>query len=111
VDCVFCAIVAGELPASILVEDDEFVAFADIAPKAPTHLLVVPREHHLDFDAWVAAAPEGAGDRMLAFVARAAREAGVDGRYRLITNVGPAAGQEVFHLHWHVLAGHGMPGF
>lgn len=103
VDCVFCNIVRGYAPAQVRCEDDEFIAFDDLFPKAATHVLVTPREHHADLDAWVDAG--GSSDRMLAFVERTARECGVDGRYRLITNVGPDAGQIIFHLHWHVLAG------
>jgi histidine triad (HIT) family protein len=85
------------------------VAFDDLHPKAGTHVLVIPREHHDDLDAWIASG--GSSDRMLAFVARVAQELGVSGRYRLITNVGPDAGQVIPHVHWHILAGAGMPGF
>jgi histidine triad (HIT) family protein len=103
VDCVFCNIASGFAPAEIRLQDDEFVAFDDLFPKASTHLLVIPREHHENLDEWVAAG--GSSDRMLAFVARAAQAAGVAGGYRLITNVGAEAGQIIFHAHWHVLAG------
>ena len=102
-DCVFCNIVQGFAPAQIRLQDDEFVAFDDLFPKADTHVLVIPREHHQDLDAWVDAG--GSSDRMLAFVARVARECGVDGNYRLITTVGGDAGQIIFHQHWHVLSG------
>ncbi|MCW2961597.1 MAG: histidine triad protein [Thermoleophilia bacterium] len=101
--CVFCNIVKGFAPAEIQVEDDEFIAFTDLFPKARTHVLIVPRAHHEDLDAWVDAG--GSSDRMLAFVARVARELGVAGQYRLVTNVGAEAGQIIFHQHWHVLAG------
>ena len=103
VDCVFCNIVKGFVPAEIRVEDDEFLAFVDLYPKADTHLLVIPRAHHENLDAWIDAG--GSSDRMLAFAARAAREAGVAGGYRLVTNVGRDAGQLIFHAHWHLLAG------
>ncbi|MCW2955906.1 MAG: histidine triad nucleotide-binding protein [Thermoleophilia bacterium] len=102
-DCVFCNIVKGFAPADIRVEDDEFIAFTDLFPKAETHILVVPRAHHDNLDAWVDAG--GSSDRMLAFVARVARELDVAGGYRLITNVGREAGQIIYHVHWHVLAG------
>ncbi|MBC7460321.1 MAG: HIT domain-containing protein [Thermoleophilia bacterium] len=105
VDCVFCNIVKGFAPATVVLQDDEFVAFEDLFPKASTHVLVVPRAHHTDLDAWVAGAAPGASDRMLAFVGRVTRQLGVDGRYRLISNVGSDAGQIIFHQHWHVLAG------
>lgn len=107
--CVFCRITAGDLPADVVASDEEFIAFRDVDPRAATHVLVVPRDHHVDLDAWIAAG--GSSDRMLAFVRRVAGELGVEGRYRLITNVGADAGQVVFHLHWHVLAGTRLPGF
>jgi histidine triad (HIT) family protein len=103
VDCVFCNIAKGFAPADIRLEDDEFVAFVDLFPKADTHLLVIPREHHENLDEWVDGG--GSSDRMLAFVSRLAREQGVAGNYRLITNVGRDAGQLIFHVHWHVLSG------
>ncbi len=107
--CVFCRIVSGELPSEVVAEDEEFLAFRDVQPRAATHVLVVPRTHHVDLDAWVAGG--GSGDRMLAFVRDVAAELDVSGRYRLITNVGADAGQVVDHLHWHVLAGPRLPGF
>lgn len=108
VDCVFCNIVQGFAPANIRCEDEEFLAFDDLYGKAATHVLVIPRAHHADLDAWVDAG--GSSDRMLEFIARTARECGIDGRYRLITNVGSDAGQVIFHLHWHLLAGD-LPAF
>jgi len=105
VACVFCNIVNGYASANIVLENDEFVAFEDLFPKAATHVLVVPRAHHADLDASVAESPQGTGDRMLAFVGEVARTLGVAGRYRLITNVGADAGQIIFHQHWHLLAG------
>lgn len=103
VDCVFCNIVQGFAPAEIRLQDDEFIAFDDLYPKAAAHLLVIPREHHDNLDAWIDA--NGSADRMLAFTARAARSVGVGGNYRLITNVGRDAGQLIYHVHWHVLSG------
>jgi histidine triad (HIT) family protein len=108
-DCIFCAIVAGTIPSETITTDDEFIAIRDIAPKSDVHLLVMPREHHANLDEWIAAG--GSSDRMLAFVAAVAQDARVAGRYRLITNVGPKAGQVVPHLHWHILAGDSLPGF
>lgn len=107
-DCVFCNIAKGFAPAEKRLEDDEFIAFDDLFPKAETHLLVIPREHHENLDAWIAAG--GSSDRMLQFVARAAEAAGVAGGYRLITNVGSEAGQIIYHVHWHILAGD-LPAF
>lgn len=108
-DCLFCRIVAGEIPSAPVAEDEHFIAFHDIAPKAETHVLIVPRAHHADLDAWVS--DGGSSDEMLAFAAATADQLGARGAYRLITNVGPAAGQVIFHLHWHLLAGRNLPGF
>ena len=108
-DCVFCKIVAGEIPAELVRADEQFLAFHDTEPAADDHVLVIPREHHSDLDAFVTAG--GSSRRMLRFVSDTATDAGIDGRYRLITNVGEAAGQAVFHLHWHLLAGTRIPGF
>ena len=108
-DCIFCAIAAGTIPSEQVLADDGFVAFRDIDPKADTHVVVVPRAHHSDLDEWVRSGESS--DAMFDFVERTARELRVDGRYRLITNIGPAAGQTVFHLHWHLLAGATLPGF
>lgn len=104
-DCPFCRIVAGEIPAAIVRRDDDFVAFRDIAPKTPVHLLVIPTRH---VDSLAGA--HGLDDReraaMLTFIAEVAREAGVeDSGYRVTTNHGPDARQSVFHLHWHVMGG------
>lgn len=109
VNCVFCNVASGASPATIRAENDEFVAFDDLHPKAATHVLVIPRAHHDNIDAWVASG--GSSDRMLAFVASTAQQLGVAGKYRLITNAGPAAGQVIPHVHWHVLAGDDLPGF
>jgi histidine triad (HIT) family protein len=102
--CVFCRIVAGELPATVVHETDRTLAFRDVAPHAPTHVLVVPKEHHADVAALVAADPE-----LLAAVYRAATEVavqeGLTGGYRLLANTGPDSGQTVFHAHVHVLGG------
>ena len=107
--CVFCRIASGELPSDVVGSDDEFIAFRDVQPRAKTHLLVMPRMHHENLDTWIEAG--GSSDRMLTFVRAVAAEEGVAGRYRLITNVGDAAGQVVQHLHWHILAGTKLPGF
>jgi histidine triad (HIT) family protein len=108
-DCVFCKIVAGEIPADIVADTDEFIAIRDVQPRAKTHVLVMPRTHVDDLDAWLATG--GSSDRMLAFVTGVAVQLDVAGRYRLITNIGEDAGQTVPHLHWHILAGPRLPGF
>lgn len=107
--CVFCQIASEQLPSDIVRADEEFLAFRDVQPRAATHVLVVPRQHHEHLDAWLAAG--GSSDRMLAFVRDVAADLEVSGRYRLITNVGEAAGQVVPHLHWHIVAGSKLPGF
>jgi histidine triad (HIT) family protein len=99
-DCLFCRLVAAGNHVRVA---DGFVAIRDIAPKAPVHLLVIP-ERHLDTFRDVAALEPDEAKRMLEFVADTAREAGLED-YRVIVNVGPGAGQTVFHLHWHILGG------
>jgi histidine triad (HIT) family protein len=104
-DCIFCKIAAGEIPAQVVAEDDEFIAFADLQPLAPVHLLVIPRRHVASLNE-VGELGTDAGGRLLGFIAATARSAGVaDSGYRLITNTGPDPGQEVMHLHWHVIGG------
>lgn len=102
-DCVFCRIVAGEIPADRVHEDDAVIAFRDLSPQAPLHVLVVPRAHSRDVRE-LAAEPA-----LLAHVAevagRVAAEHTDDGDFRLIFNTGENAGQTVFHVHAHVLAG------
>ena len=105
-DCLFCRLARDGDHVRKL---DGFVAVRDIAPKADVHLLVLP-ERHVDTFRDVHEFPAEEAKRMLEFVADTAREQGLED-YRLIVNVGPGAGQTVFHLHWHVLAGWGLPGF
>jgi histidine triad (HIT) family protein len=102
-DCLFCKIVAGDVPADVVATTDRVIAFRDIDPKAPVHVLVVPREHHGDVATLAAADPE----LLAAVVEMADRVAGdlADGQYRFVFNSGPRAGQSVFHVHGHVLAG------
>ena len=105
-DCLFCRIAAGEIPSKKVYADDRVYAFHDIAPKAPTHVLVVPRKHIARL------ADTGAEDREIVgeVVARAAaiaRDLGLE-HYRLVVNNGEGAGQTVFHLHMHLLGGRPM---
>ncbi len=86
-----------------MLADEDFVAIRDIAPKAPTHLLVLPRRH-IDTFREIAELPAGEAKRMLEFVNEAASSAGLED-FKLQVNVGPTAGQVVFHLHWHILGG------
>jgi histidine triad (HIT) family protein len=107
--CIFCRIVAGDAPAEVVNRADGFVAIVDIAPKADTHLLVLP-ERHIETFRDIAEFPPDEAKRMLDFVAETARQAGLD-EYRLMIFVGAGAGQTVFHLHWHILGGavRGLP--
>ncbi|MGD9954985.1 MAG: histidine triad nucleotide-binding protein [Candidatus Nanopelagicales bacterium] len=106
-DCLFCRIVAGEIPATVVHETDRVLAFRDIAPAAPTHVVVVPKEHHQDVAALSAADPELAAQVLAAGAAVAAAEGLGDG-FRLVFNTGADGGQTVFHVHLHVLGGRSM---
>lgn len=112
-DCLFCGMVAGEVPANVVLETDRVLAFRDINPQAPTHVLVIPKEHHVTVGALAATDPGLLGEVVEATSAVARQEGLVsDGAdepgYRLVTNTGPEAGQTVFHVHVHVLGGRGM---
>jgi histidine triad (HIT) family protein len=105
-DCLFCKVVSGEIPAAVVKRSAEALAFRDIDPKAPVHVLVIPTRHI----AAVRDAKGADGDRLLGtllrFAADVASEQGLDGEgYRIVTNTGRAAGQSVDHLHLHVLGG------
>ena len=106
VDCLFCELVAT---GNHVHATDGFVAIRDIAPAAEHHLLVLP-ERHVDTFREIDAFPDEEAARMLRFVAEVAATEGL-ADYRVIVNVGATAGQTVFHLHWHVLAGKTLPGF
>jgi histidine triad (HIT) family protein len=103
-ECLFCRIVAGEVPAQVVAETERTLAFRDIGPQAPTHVLVVPREHHADAGACADADPALLAEVLSAAVA-VARAEGLDAGYRLVTNTGDEGGQTVHHLHVHVLGG------
>jgi len=105
-DCLFCKIAAGEIPSKKVYADDRIYAFHDIAPKAPTHVLVVPRRHIARLSEAGAAEKELIGD-VVAAAASVARDLGLD-HYRLVINNGEGAGQTVFHLHVHLLGGRPM---
>jgi len=104
-DCLFCRIIAGELPAEVVAETERTVAFRDIGPQAPTHVLVVPREHHADAAALYAADPMLLADTIAAGVRIAEQEGVAETGYRMLLNTGAHAGQTVFHAHLHVLGG------
>jgi histidine triad (HIT) family protein len=104
-DCLFCRIASGAIPAPRLHEDARCIAIADIAPKAPVHLLVIPIEH-IASASGVDEAREGLAGHLVRVAADLARERGLEaGGYRLVLNHGPQAGQTVFHLHLHLLGG------
>jgi histidine triad (HIT) family protein len=106
-DCVFCRIVAGDIPADVVHQSPTTVAFRDLEPQAPTHVLVVPRSHYANAADLAAAEPGTAVD--LIGAARAIADAeGLEEGYRLVFNTGPAAHQTVFHAHLHVLGGRSM---
>src|SRR3954452_7560364 len=112
-DCLFCRMIAGEIPADVVHETDRVLAFRDINPQAPTHVLVIPKEHHRNLAALATADVE-----LLAAVARAAGDVasreglvgdgGIEPGYRVVTNTGPDPGQSVGHVHLHVLGGKPM---
>jgi histidine triad (HIT) family protein len=103
--CLFCRIVAGELPSDRVHEDDDVIAFRDIAPRAPTHILVIPR-HHIASAADLTEAHGAILGRLFAVAAQAARSEGIaDAGYRIVTNVGRWGGQTVDHLHFHLMGG------
>jgi histidine triad (HIT) family protein len=106
-DCLFCRIVADEIPSDRVYEDDAVIAFRDIAPRAPTHVLVIPRRHVADAHA-LSGEDDALLGRLFAAARRVADDAGLDRGYRVVTNVGPESGQTVFHLHLHVLGGRPM---
>ena len=106
-DCLFCKIIAGEIPSAKVYEDEHVFAFRDINPQAPTHILVVPKEH-------IASAAElteknaSAAAHCLVVAAKIAGSEKLTGGYRIVSNVGPDAGQTVKHLHFHILGGKRM---
>lgn len=109
-DCLFCKIAAGEIPGDIVYEDEKMVVFKDIAPKAPVHLLAVPRKHIESLNGLTEK-----HDALIAYMMRQlpqlAKAQGLESGFRTIINTGPGGGQVVFHLHIHLLGGAGLPSF
>jgi len=105
-DCLFCNIVAGDTPADITADSRRAVAFRDLNPQAPTHVLVVPRDHHPNVGELAAGDPEALAD-VVRLAAQVAEEEQLSA-HRLVFNTGSGAGQSVFHCHAHVLGGRAM---
>ena len=105
-DCLFCKFVSREIEPDVVHETDTTLAFRDINPQAPTHVLVVPKEHH-ENAASLASDPRLSAD-VLSAAAAVAEQEGLGEGYRLVFNTGPQAGQTVFHVHCHVLGGRSM---
>jgi histidine triad (HIT) family protein len=107
-DCLFCRIVAGEIPSDIIYQDERSIAFRDTNPQAPVHVLVIPREHMESLDE-ASQKDEAMLGHLLRVAARVANEQGLsESGYRTVINTGAGAGQSVFHLHVHVLGGRSM---
>ena len=106
-DCLFCKIVAGDIPSEKLYEDDDVIAFRDINAQAPLHLLVVPRKHLASLDEAGVDDGELLG-KILLVARRLAEDNGAAGGYRVVNNCGASAGQSVFHIHFHLLGGRSL---
>lgn len=104
--CIFCAIAAGDIPATVVHETDRVVAFRDLSPVAPVHVLVIPRAHY--DNVLQLAADEGITAEVLAVAAEVARSEHLDDGFRLVFNTGPDGGQAVEHVHAHVIGGRTM---
>ena len=105
-DCLFCRIIAGEIPSNKVYEDDLCYAFYDIAPQAPTHFLVIPKAH-IASAAAVTAENSAVVGHIFEVIAKLTKDLGIES-FRVVSNIGEQAGQSVFHLHFHVLAGRDM---
>ncbi len=105
-DCLFCRIAAGKIPAAIVAQDEDSIAFRDINPQAPTHVVIIPRAHVASLDAATDARMLGRLSLMAAGIARS--EGIAESGYRTVMNTGPDAGQTVFHVHMHLIGGRAM---
>ena len=103
-DCLFCKIAAGEIPSTKVYEDDQVLAFRDIAPMAPTHILVIPKAHIPSVDG-ITAENSGVVAHIFETIPQIAQAEGLTGGYRVVSNCGADAGQTVHHLHFHILGG------
>ena len=103
-DCVFCKIAKGEIPSDKVYEDDKIIAFKDLNPMAPVHILFIPKEHIANASE-ITAENSSVIAHIFETIPKIAREQGLDSGYRVITNCGEEAGQTVFHLHFHLIGG------
>ena len=103
-DCLFCKIIAGDIPSTKVYEDDLVYAFRDINPQAPTHILVIPKAH-IDSVNGITAENSAVVARIFEVIPKIAAEEGLTNGYRVVSNCGKDAGQTVFHLHFHILGG------
>jgi len=109
-DCLFCKIIAGDIPSETVYEDERLVVFRDINPKAEVHLLVIPRQHIASLDE-VTPAQDALVAHMLRVLPQLAKSQGLEDGFRTIINTGKGGGQIIFHLHMHLLGGKDLPGF
>lgn len=101
-DCIFCKIAAHQIPSTVVYEDDKVIAFDDLAPQAPVHTLVIPKDHYANI---IDGVPADVLAAMVNAVSEVARAKGLDDGFRVIANTGEVAGQTVYHFHMHVLGG------
>ena len=106
-NCLFCKIIAGEIPSTKVYEDDKILAFRDIAPQAPSHILVIPKVHIQDVSG-ITAENSAIVAHIFATIPQIAKAEGLDNGYRVVTNCGADSGQTVPHLHFHILGGKQM---
>lgn len=109
-DCLFCKILEGSIPSDVVYEDEQVYVFRDIYPKADVHLLMIPR-HHIASLNELGPEHDAVMSHMIRLLPVLAREEGLDKGFRTIINTGPGGGQEVYHLHLHLLGGGALPGF
>ena len=103
-DCLFCKIANGDIPSTKVYEDDQILAFRDIAPQAPTHILVIPKAHVSSVDG-ITEENSAVVSHIFSVIPKIAAAENLTGGYRVVSNCGPDAGQTVFHLHFHILGG------
>lgn len=103
-DCIFCKIISGEIPSNKAYEDEDVLAFYDLSPQAPVHILIIPKQH-ITSAADITPANSAAVARIFEVAAKLAAEKGLDDGFRIVTNCGDSAGQSVKHLHFHLLGG------